>query len=381
MTKKPKKYEFIKATSVLVATIVGAGILSLPYTIYYAGYWLGMLYLMVLGIMMMALHLMLGEVVLRTKKNLQIPELIKLYLGNKGYLLALLSFVVLIYGGMAAYIRGAGDIMNFIIPSSSFNWSVVFFVTGTYFIFKGLKTVSKWDSIFVTGMFLIILTLLIKSIYSQSIDWKEFAMKPNSSISSALSPYGAVLFSYFGVIALPHIKSILNKRSFIQMQSIIQLGVWVPILLYIVFVSLVIGVSGSSVTPVAIISLGANMGQQVLIITTIFAIIAMFTTYISMGLSMVDTYMNFGKINRNVAIILTTFPSIAVIFFDWAQFNIIIKYAGGIGVSLISILIVLTFWRSKVAGELTPAYSLGHMKWGGAIMILAFCFGIISLFI
>lgn len=58
-----------------------------------------------------------------------------------------------------------------------------------------------------------------------------------------------------------------------------------------------------------------------------------------------------------------------------------VKYAGGIGVSLISILIVLTFWKSKVEGELTPAYSLGHMKWGGVVMILAFCFGIISLFI
>lgn len=315
MTKKTTKYQFIEATSVLIATIVGAGVLALPYTIYYAGYWLGMLYLLVLGIIMMVLHLMLGEVVLRTKKNLQIPELIELYLGKKGYMLALLSFFVLIYGGMAAYIRGAGDIMNFIIPANSFNWSVVFFVAGTYFVYKGLKVVSKWDSIFVTGMFLIILTLMIKALYSQNIDWNEFSMRSTSSLSNALSPYGAVLFSYFGVIALPHIKSILNKRSLIQVNPIIQLGVWIPILLYIVFVSLVIGVSGSSVTPVAIISLGKSMGQQVLVITTIFAIIAMITTYITMGLSMMQTYISFGKINKNIAIILTMFPSMAVLFF------------------------------------------------------------------
>lgn len=381
MIKKLKQYQFIQAISVLTATIVGAGVLALPYTIYYAGYWVGIVYLLVLGVVMMVLNMMLGEVILRTKKNLHIPELVKLYLGKKGYLLALFSFTILIYGGMAAYIRGFGDIMNFVLPSESFNWSIVFFTIGVYFVFKGLKVVSRWDSIFVTGMVLIVLTLWLRSIYTQSIDWNQFQIKPSSSFSDIFKPYGAVLFSYFGVIAIPHIKSILGKNSLSQMKTVIKLGVWIPILLYSIFVSLVIGVSGASVTPVAIISLGENMGQQVLIITSVFAIIAMMSTYITMGLSMVDAYMSFGKINKNIAIILSTLPSMAVLLFDWAKFDTMIQYSGGIGVGILSILIVLTFWKAKVQGEVLPAYSLGHMKWVGVAMILVFCLGIITLFI
>lgn len=380
MTKKAEKYQFIKAVTTLTGTIIGAGVLAIPYTIYTAGYWLGVLYLIILGIIMIILNLMLGEVVLRTKKNLHIPELIKLYLGKKGYVLVLIAIAILIYGGMSAYIRGAGDILNKIIPAQSFNWSIVFFAIGTYFIIKGLKFVSQWNIIFVSGMVLIIVTLWLRAIYSQDIDWTQFELKPTNSVTQAFRPYGAILFSYFGVIAIPHIKTILGKKSD-QMESVITLGILIPILLYSVFVSLVIGVAGQDITPLAIISLGEKLGRQVLIITSIFAIIAMMTSFIAMGLSMIESYMSFGKLKRSIAIILTTFPPMALLVFDWAQFDTIIQYAGGIGVSIISILIILTFWRAKSEGEIPPAYSLGHFKWVGIIMITMFTFGAISLFV
>lgn len=380
MTKKAEKYQFIKAVTTLTGTIIGAGVLAIPYTIYTAGYWLGVLYLIILGIIMTILNLMLGEVVLRTKKKLHIPELIKLYLGKKGYVLVLIAIAILIYGGMSAYIRGAGDIINTIIPSQSFNWSIVFFAIGTYFIIKGLKFVSQWNIIFVSGMVLIIITIWLKAIYSQDIDWTQFELKPTNSITQAFRPYGAILFSYFGVIAIPHIKTILGKKSY-QMESAITLGMLIPISLYSVFVSLVIGVAGKDITQLAIISLGEKLGGQVLIITSIFAIIAMMTSFIAMGLSMIESYMNFGKLKRSIAIILTTFPPMALLVFDWAQFDTIIQYAGGIGVSIISILIVLTFWRAKAEGELPPAYSLGHFKWVGIIMIIMFTLGAFSLFV
>jgi len=380
MTKKAEKYQFIKAVTTLTGTIIGAGVLAIPYTIYTAGYWLGVLYLIILGIIMIILNLMLGEVVLRTKKNLHIPELIKLYLGKKGYILVLIAMAILIYGGMSAYIRGAGDILNTIIPAQSFNWSIVFFAIGTYFIIKGLKFVSQWNIIFVSGMVLIIVTLWLRAIYSQDIDWTQFELKPTNSVTQAFRPYGAILFSYFGVIAIPHIKTILGKKSN-QMESVITLGILIPILLYSVFVSLVIGVAGQDITPLAIISLGEKLGRQVLIITSIFAIIAMMTSFIAMGLSMIESYMSFGKLKRSIAIILTTFPPMALLVFDWAQFDTIIQYAGGIGVSIISILIILTFWRAKSEGEIPPVYSLGHFKWVGIIMITMFAFGAISLFV
>jgi tyrosine-specific transport protein len=381
MIKKSEKQQFIKAVATLVGTTIGAGVLAIPYAVYYASYWVGILYLIILGIVVTVLNLMLGEILLRTKKNLSIPELIKVYLGRKGYLIAFLAIFIVIYGALTAYIRAAGEIMNILIPANELNWSIVFFAIATYFIIKGLKFISKWEVIFVTGMFLIIMTLWMKSIYTDTIDWTQFRFEPISSFKNAIQPYGIILFSYFGVIAIPQMKTIFSKKNYHQLHSAINLSNAIIILVYSLFVSLVIGVVGSKIDTLSIISLGNALGFQALSIVAIFALLAIITTFISMGESMVESYMNFGNTKKSIAIILTTFPPLALLFFDWSQFNTMIQYAGGIGVSVIAILIVLTFWKSKVEGEEAPAYSLGHLKWVGISMIILFSFGIFSLFI
>jgi amino acid permease len=380
MIKNIKQYQFIRAVAILSGTIIGAGTLAIPYTIYYAGYWLGILYLVILGIVMMILHLMLGEVSLRTKGIMQVPELIKKYLGKKGYLLALFSTIFIIYGAMTAYIRVAGDIVNAVIPSNSFAWSIVFFSLGSYLIIKGLKVVSKWELLFGIGMLLIIITIWLKAMYTQSIDWSQFSISPITSFSDTIKPYGIIVFSYFGLITIPQIKKILGKKI-TQMKSVIQLGVLIPILLYSIFVTLVIGVAGSDITKVATIALGAKMGPQVLGIITIFALLAMITSFITMGITLIDSYISFGNISRLMATIITVIPPIAILTLDWAEFDTIIRYVGGIGIGILSILIVLMFWRSKVTGKINPAYSLGHLKWVGISMIVIFSFGILSLFL
>lgn len=381
MPSKTKQYQFIKAVATLTGTTIGAGVLAIPYAVYNAGYWVGILYLAILGIVVTMLNLMLGEIVLRTKKNLPIPELIKLYLGRKGYLLALISLFIIIYGALTAYLRAAGDIMNNLIPAASFNWAVVFFAISAYFIIKGLKFVSKWEVVFVIGMFLIVATLWMKAIVAQSIDWTQFRLEPFSSFGNTIQPYGIILFSYFGVIAIPQMKAIFSKQNYNQLESAIKISNLIIIFIYSVFVSLLIGVTGQNIDPLAIVSLGNALGGQALLIISIFALLAIITTFISMGLAMIESYTNFTKIKRNIAVILTVFPPISLLLLDWAQFNTLIQYAGGVGASILAILIVLTFWRSKVVGELAPAYSLGHLKWVGISMIVLFSFGLFSLFI
>lgn len=381
MSSKTKQYQFIKAVATLTGTTIGAGVLAIPYAVYNAGYWVGALYLAIFGIMAMILNLMLGEIVLRTKKNLPIPELIKLYLGRKGYLLAITALIIIIYGALTAYLRAAGDIMNNLIPATSFNWSVVFFAISTYFIIKGLKFVSKWEVIFVSGMALIILTLWMKALYTNTVDWNQFRLEPFSSLENTIQPYGIVLFSYFGVIAIPQVKSIFSKSNYAQIQSAITLSNTMIILLYSLFITLIIGVTGKLIDPLSILSLGDKLGYETLITISIFALFAIITTFITMGLSMIESYMSFIKTKMSIAVILTILPPMTLLLLDWSQFNTLIQYAGGVGVSILAILIVLTFWRSKVVGDLAPAYSLGHLKWVGISMIVLFSFGLLSLFI
>lgn len=379
MSISKKQYIFILATALLSGTIIGAGILAIPYAVYEAGYWLGILYIIILGIVMMFLHLMLGEISLRTRGFLNVPELIHKYLGKKGHLISLVSLFIIIYGALTAYIRAAGDIISSVTVLPAYTGSMIFFTIGGYLALRGLKVVSKWELVFGIGMILIITTLWLKALLTNSIDWTQFQLVPFRSLSASFSPYGVILFAYTGLIAIPYIKKLLGKQV-LYMKPVIKLGFLIPLFLYSLFVTLVVGVSGVDITPVATVSLGQKLGGQALVIINIFALLAIATSFIMLGRSLIELYMYLGKIHRNTATILTFLPPMGLLLINGASFNSILNYAGGIGVSILSILIVLTFWRSKRIGKIPPAYSLGHVKWGGIIMITMFFIGMLSLF-
>lgn len=119
MKKTTKK--FWAATFTLTGTIIGAGILGLPYVFAQAGFFSGLFWLIFLGIIMTLTFLYLGEVTLRTKEKHQLPGLAEKYLGRKGKVAMFLAMVFGIYSSLLAYLVGEGESL-----------SRLFFGTGDY---------------------------------------------------------------------------------------------------------------------------------------------------------------------------------------------------------------------------------------------------------
>ena len=59
--------------AVLVGTIIGAGILGIPYVVAKSGFVIGAVHIILIGIIMTIVMLYLGEITLRTKANHQLP--------------------------------------------------------------------------------------------------------------------------------------------------------------------------------------------------------------------------------------------------------------------------------------------------------------------
>lgn len=121
---------FFNAIAVLIGTIIGAGIFSLPYVIVKIGFIPGLLYLIGLGFVVLILNLCYGEIVLRTKKNHQLPGYAGIYLGKWGKLIAILATSIGFYGALLVYLIMAGDFLHSILGNSftlsSFNYSLIF---------------------------------------------------------------------------------------------------------------------------------------------------------------------------------------------------------------------------------------------------------------
>ncbi|MBP8618089.1 MAG: amino acid permease, partial [Candidatus Pacebacteria bacterium] len=76
-----KNFVTLEAVAILVGTIIGAGVFSLPYVAVHSGLNISLLLAVVTGGLVLFIHLAFGEVVLRTNGNYRLPGYANHYLG------------------------------------------------------------------------------------------------------------------------------------------------------------------------------------------------------------------------------------------------------------------------------------------------------------
>jgi len=103
------------ATTTLIGTVVGAGILGIPYVIAQAGFLYGLILMLVLGGAYIFINLFVGEIILRTRKQHQLPGYVGKYLGPWGKKLMAFSVLVGSYGALTAYLIGEGATLHLIL--------------------------------------------------------------------------------------------------------------------------------------------------------------------------------------------------------------------------------------------------------------------------
>jgi len=125
------------ATSTLIGTIVGAGMLGIPYVVSQAGLLYGLGLILILGFGFVLLYLMLGEVVLRTKEQHQIAGYAEKYLGPAGKRIMTLITFVSIYGALTAYLIGEGISLHAIFKvGSPLLYTLLFLVVGVLIVWR-----------------------------------------------------------------------------------------------------------------------------------------------------------------------------------------------------------------------------------------------------
>ena len=82
-----KNYNFFCAIAVLIGTIVGAGTFGLPFVFAKAGFTAGILYLLALTAVVLAIHLVYGEIILRTNGSHRLVGYAAKYLGPQAQIL------------------------------------------------------------------------------------------------------------------------------------------------------------------------------------------------------------------------------------------------------------------------------------------------------
>ncbi len=334
---------------------IGAGILGIPYVVAQVGLKIGIVYILVLGLVMLCLNLMLGDIAVRTSEPLQIPGLVGRYLGKGPKYIINILVVFGSYSTLLAYISGEGQALSALFGGSPVVWSLVFWTVGSAIVWRGLQTIKSVEKV----LSLIVMSIVIGvSFYIlRDFDMTAWAY---TDVSKIFLPYGVILFALNATPAIIEAHALLPKDQKSFKRALI-IGSLIPMTIYIIFAIAVVGATGLQTTEVATIGLGEKFGKGILVLSNIFAVLAMSAGFIGSGIALKQNFVWDNKIPKMIAEFLVISVPIFLFLMGLRQFIVILSVAGGLVIGVEAVFLVLTCWQARRKGYVNASeYGLHH---------------------
>ena len=345
----------------LSGTMIGAGILGMPYVFSKSGFLIGVFWLVLLGLLVLYVNLCLGEITLRTKKIHQLPGYMEKYLGKAGKKIMMFAMFFGIYTALLAYLIGEGQSFSTLFfdnASYSIPFALGFWLVMTLLLREGISGLKKIESfgVIITGLMIIfIFAFFAKDIRAENL---VYSIPGNFFV-----PLGVVLFALLGFSSIPEMRIEILKKEKLLKRAIVA-GNLIPIFLYAVFCLVFLGVFGKNVTEVATLSSGSFLPA--------LGIFTMMAAFFVLSISLKDVFYYDLKKKDNSFFFVSLFPLLLyflISIFNIADFARVLGIGGAVSGGITIILILFMNLKAKECGDRKPEYSV-PMNW--------FIFGVLS---
>ncbi len=361
------------AIAIIVGTTIGAGILGLPKAFSNTNLVSGILVILIVALLMLITNLSIGEISLRIRDNHQLPGLAERILGKKGRIIVMIAMLLSIYGAMTAYLIGIPSILNELVGGSIYVYAIILWLIISLLIYRGIKTVAGTELALGIGLISIILIISLYSLPHININ--------NYSINNTdiFTLYGVALFAFMGMVAIPEAREALRGREK-NLYSAINIGMLIPLIIYLMFAIITVGVTGSNTTEIATIGLGRMLGDAFLIFGNLFAIIAMLTSFIALSNAGIEMYLYDLKLKKFASLLLTMIPPLALFIFLRGQgFEKVLSITGAITGAILGITIMHMYYKARNIKDREPEYMLKLPRIGIILIDLLFIIGLLTI--
>jgi len=361
----------LAATSTLIGTIIGAGILGIPYVVMKSGFSIGLAHLVLVAIIMIITMLYLGEIALRTKQNHHLSGYAAKYLGKKGKTAMFIAFSFGIYAALLAYLIGEGESLSHLIfgtSSYSLYLGIAFWIFMSLLSYYGLKALEEGETVGV--IFILIMVISITLLAWNRIDINNLNYINYKNI---FLPFGVILFAFLGFAAVPETIRILNKERRLMKKTILTAN-FIVLIIYALFAAVVLGFKGFATPQIATLALGKPF--------IFLGMLTMFTSYLALSIALIDSIrFDFNK-TKTKAWLYTIFPAFIVYLFlnliNRTSFTKVLGIGGTISGGFTAVLILLMINSAKKKGDRRPEYSIPYSKILTGILITIFTLGVLA---
>jgi len=376
---------FFLGLSIMVGTIVGAGIFGIPYAVSKSGIIPGLFYFLVLGVLITFVHLFSGEFILRTEGNCRLPGLAQRYLGEKAKMVAIFAVILGVSGALLAYIILAGNFLDIIFSSlpsslgglSPFQLAFAFWLVLSFFIFRGIKVIAPAE-IF-TNVLFFALILFIIWFFLPKLDFSNLVLFNSADL---FLPYGVALFSLVGWSAIPEMIDIFKtSEEKKKIKKVIIVSTIVVVTLYILFSMAVLGITGGNPSSDTLSGLAPFLDSRIIMLLTLAGVITLADSFLVLGLYFRNTFVHDFKMSKTLASLIACGLPMILFLIGFRSFIGVIGFVGTVLGAVEGVLLLLIFRKAKVLGQRTPEYSLKVPSALVYFIILMFVLGAIFEFV
>ncbi len=323
-----------KAVSIIVGTVVGAGVLGLPYVVSKTGFMAGALLIAAVYAMMLALGIMIEELSLRHPGH-QLVDIARECLGVAGEAAVFLFLVASIMAALAAYYVGFARIVAQLYGGVPLLGAYILLAILVVVAVRGLSVADEAELI-VT----LVMLALIAAIIALLAPRVDVSALMNARWTGITGVFGVAVFALYGHMVIPEVVEEVGRRKWMASKAV-ALGIAIPAAMYVAFTAVMIGVfkKPPQVATIALQQVSPILGALGLG----FAALAILSSAIGNALALRDIVVEDLRKSPLLAVIGVVAP--LLIIYTTAGFADILSIAGTYGVGGVCAIMCFSYAR------------------------------------
>ncbi len=378
------------ATMLIAGTSIGAAMLALPVLTGLFGF-LGTVAILFLawGVMYW-MALIIVEATLNFSEEVSFISLARKTLGRTGSIATWITFLLLFYALVAAYLSGCGKIIIDLVEVLLGTTLPPFFdllpllVLFAPFIYFGLGIVDQLNRVLMVGMlisYVVIAAWLLPLVNIDNLlitDWRF-----------SLLSFSVVVTSFGFHVIIPTLATYLD-RDLKKIKQSIFFGSLIPLLIYLLWEVVILGALArdgefgltyayTHDIPLSKILRVQLESDAISLFAQAFSVFAIVTSFLGVAQGLYDflrdglnAHGNRGR--ENLAFLLTFLPPVLLVVIFQGGFLALLDYAGALVSIILGIIPILIVWRLRARGT-TRTYRAGGGQ--GALILGLFFFGFV----